>query len=305
MSLAILFGGQGTQHAAMLPWLEPCAEAAATLSLLAAQLGGDWRSRLADPDWGQSNAVAQPLLTGLSLAAWQGLAPHLPAPAVVAGYSVGELAAFCVAGVFDGAQAMALASDRAAAMDRSAAGLDTGLLSVQGLDAKSLITACERHGLSLAIRLAADRAVLGGLCAALVLAERDLSAAGARCTRLLVRVASHTPWMSAAAAEFEVRLGAVAMSSPQSILVCNHSGAAEHEPARLKHLLARQIATTVLWDSCLDTIAERRVRCVLEVGGGHALADLWRDRYPGVPARSADEFRSAQAIARWVNTVLR
>ncbi len=305
MSLALLFAGQGTQHATMLPWLEACPEAAPTLARISAQLGADWRTRLADAEWSQSNAVAQPLLTGLGLAAWQSLAPRLPLPTVVAGYSVGELAAFCAAGVFDGVQAMALAGDRAAAMDRSAAGVETGLLSVQGLDAKALFAACERHGLSLALRLAADRAVLGGLSAALVLAERELSAAGARCTRLQVRVASHTPWMSAAAVEFEARLGAVAMSSPHSILVCNHSGASEREPGRLKHLLARQIATTVLWDSCMDAIAERRVRCVLEVGAGQALTNLWRDRHPDVPARSADEFRSAHAIARWVNTVLR
>jgi [acyl-carrier-protein] S-malonyltransferase len=285
--------------------LEGCPEAATTLARISAQLGADWRTRLDDPEWGQRNGVAQPLLTGLGLAAWQSLAPRLPPPTVVAGYSVGELAAFCAAGVFDEATAMALAGDRAAAMDRSVAGLDTGLLSVQGLDAKSLLGACERHGLSLALRLAADRAVLGGLSAALVLAESDLSAAGARCTRLQVRVASHTPWMSAAAIEFEARLAAVAMSSPHSILVCNHSGAPEREPGRLKHLLARQITTTVLWDSCMDAIAERRVRCVLEVGAGRALTNLWRDRYPDIPARSVDEFRSQHAISRWVNNVLR
>ena len=55
----------------------------------------------------------------------------------------------------------------------------------------------------------------------------------------------------------------------------------------------------------MDAIAERRVRCVLEVGAGHALTKLWRERYPDIPVRSADEFRSAQAIIRWVNTALR
>ena len=305
MSLALLFAGQGTQHAAMLPWLEACPNAAPALTLVNAQLGTDWRSRLADPEWAQRNAVAQPLLTGLSLAAWQGLAPSLPAPAVVAGYSVGELAAYCVAGVFGMADAMALAVDRAAAMDRSAAGLDTGLLSVQGLDAKALQATCARYDLSMAIRLAADRAVLGGLSENLAAAEQGLSADGARCTRLPVRVASHTPWMSAAAVAFEARLSAVALSSPRSTLVCNAIGAAEREPGRLKQLLARQLATPVLWDDCMDAIAERRVRCVLEVGAGHALTKLWRERYPDIPVRSADEFRSAQAIIRWVNTALR
>ena len=305
MSLALLFAGQGTQHAAMLPWLEACSAAAPVLTLVEAQFGADWRSRLADPEWAQSNAVAQPLLTGLSLAAWQGLAPSLPAPAVVAGYSVGELASYCVAGVFSVHDALALAVDRAAAMDRSAAGRDTGLLSVQGPDAKALAAACARYGLSMAIRLAADRAVLGGLSEALVAAEQGLSADGARCTRLPVRVASHTPLMSAAAVEFEARLSAVALSSPRSTLVCNAIGAAEREPGRLKQLLARQIARPVLWDNCMDAIAERRVRCVLEVGAGQALTNLWRNRHPDIPVRSVEEFRSAQAIVRWVNTASR
>ena len=305
MSLALLFAGQGSQHAAMLPWLETCSESAATLALIAVQLGPGWRIHLEESEWAQRNAVAQPLLTGLGIAAWQGLAPRLPVPAVVAGYSVGELAAFCVAGVFDAAEAMSLARDRAAIMDRCVAGRDTGLLAVQGLDALALDAACTRHGLSVAIRLGADRAVLGGLSEALAAAEPDLSARGARCTRLGVRVASHTPHLAAAALEFEARLSTVALSSPWSMLVCNHSGATERDPIRLKQMLARQIATTVLWDACMDAIAERRVRCVLEVGPGNALTTLWRDRHPDIPVRSVDDFRSAEAVARWVERALR
>jgi [acyl-carrier-protein] S-malonyltransferase len=305
VSLALLFSGQGTQHAAMLPWLEACPDAAPTLARVNAQLGADWRARLSDPEWAQNNAVAQPLLTGLSLAAWQALAPSLPMPSVVAGYSLGELAAFSVAGVLSVADAMALAADRAAAMDRSAAGLNTGLMSIQGLDAQAIAAACAHHGLSVAIQIAPDRAVLGGLIAALKAAEQALSASGARCTLLAVRVASHTPWMSAAAVEFKARVSAVALSPPHAILVCNHSGAVERDPMRLRQVLARQIASPVLWDHCMDAIAERRVRCVLEVGAGHALTNLWRDRHPDIPVRSVDEFRSAQAVARWVETVLR
>ena len=305
MSLAVVFAGQGTQHAAMLPWLDACPEAAPVLALVNATVGADWRRRLADPDWAHSNAVAQPLLTGLNLAAWHGLAPSLPLPAVVAGYSVGELAACSAAGVFDAADAMALAVQRAAAMDRSAAGLATGLLAVQGLDARAVQAACARFGLAVAIRLAADRAVLGGLSDALGAAERLLSADGGRCKRLQVRVASHTPWMAAAAVEFEAALGPLRLSSPHTVLVCNRTGAAEADAGRLKQLLAQQIACTVLWDDCMDAMAERRVRCALEVGAGHALADLWRGRFPDIPARSVDEFRSASAVARWVDSVLR
>jgi [acyl-carrier-protein] S-malonyltransferase len=44
----------------------------------------------------------------------------------------------------------------------------------------------------------------------------------------------------------------------------------------------------------------RRVGCVLEIGPGAALARMWNQRFPDVPARSVDEFRSRSAIVDWV-----
>jgi len=69
MSVALLFPGQGTQHAAMLPWLDGCDAARPVLARMAALLGDDWRARIADAAWSQSNAVAQVLLAGASVAA--------------------------------------------------------------------------------------------------------------------------------------------------------------------------------------------------------------------------------------------
>ncbi len=304
MSLALLFPGQGTQHPEMLRWVDDDPAAAATLARLAQDIGSGWRAHLADADWACSHAVAQSLLTGLSLAAWDCLAPRLPAPAVVAGYSVGELPAFCAAGVFDTATAMQLARARAGAMAQAMSGLDGGLLAVQGPSAAALAQACTRHGLDLAIRLGPDRAVLGGPDASLRAAQSALQAAGAQCTRLAVQVASHTHWMADAALAFARQLGSLPFAPPRATLVCNLGAATPRSPAALKHALAGQIAATVPWDACQDAIAERRVRCVLEVGPGSTLSRLWNEREPAVPARSIDEFRSADAAARWVHGVL-
>ena len=304
MSLALLFPGQGTQHVATLPWLDSRQEAAATLQLLASTLGVDWRSRLADPTWATANRVAQLLITGLSIAAWQCLATKLPAPAVIAGYSVGELAAFCAAGVFDAATAMSLAQDRADAMERSAAGQRTGLLAVHGGPTAVLDRLCERHALSLAIRLGPDSAIVGGLASSLDAAEADLAVGGLRSTRLAVHVASHTPWMSEAAASFAGRLAAATLATPRATLVCNLTAAATRAPEDLARCLAGQIASPVLWDACMDAIAERGVRCVLEVGPATTLSTLWRARHPSIAVRSVDEFRSPDAIAAWVDKVL-
>jgi [acyl-carrier-protein] S-malonyltransferase len=304
VSLALLFSGQGTQHPAMLPWLDACPAAAPALAGVSQRFGADWRLRLQDLPWAQRNAVAQPLLTGLDIAAWQALSPLLPRPAVVAGYSVGELAAFCAAGVLDGVQALALASERAGAMDRCVVGQDTGLLAVNGADSATRDACCQRCGLAIAIYMASDRVVLGGLSEALSAGEVELTASGARCTRLAIGIASHTPWMAAAAAEFEALLADVPLRPPNATLVCNFSGTAERDTTLLRQQLARQIAAPVQWQACMEAVAERRVRCVLEIGPGSALAKLWNEQHPDIPARSADEFRSAASIARWVGTTL-
>lgn len=300
MTLALLFPGQGTQHPDMLPWLAGEARALPLLARLADELGADWPSRLPDTAWATDNRVAQTLITGLSLAAWQSLAPHLPAPAFIAGYSVGELPAFSAAGVFDVATAMDLALMRARLMSASLHGRSTGLLAVSGLALKAREDIGQRHGLTEAIRLAPDRAVLGGLVQALDDAAAAFATEGALVTRLAVRVASHTPWVAGAVSPFESHLQALQFGAPQALLVCNRTGTGVRGAEALKSALAGQIDHPVLWDRCMDTLQESRVDCVLEIGPGSTLSKLWNERETGVPARSVDEFRSASAIVRWV-----
>ena len=300
MGLALLFPGQGAQHPQMLPWLDTQPDARPTLEALARHLGPTWRDRLSDPDWLHANAVAQLLLTGVGIAAWQALAARLPQPTVVAGYSVGELAAFAAAGVFDAATALDLAAVRSQAMSDSVAGRDTGLLAVQGPNALRLAEAT----LPIAIRINAERVIVGGVAADLDAYATRWSAAGLRCTRLPIGIASHTPAMAVAAAAFARRLAAVDLQAPRITVVCNFTGAASRNPAALAAALAGQVASTVRWDDCMDSIAERGVRCVLEVGPGAALAAMWRERHPDIPVRSIDEFQRPEGVLDWVRRQL-
>lgn len=301
MSLALLFPGQGSQHPQMLHWLDDQPEAQPVLQALAQQLGGTWRDRLGDTGWLHANAIAQPLLTGMAIAAWQTLAPRLPPPAVVAGYSVGELAAFAVAGVFDATTAIELAAARAQAMNDSAAGQHAGLLAVQGPHALALAQAST---LAIAIRIHAEFVLVGAAAAALDAQAERWRAQGLRCTRLPIAIASHTPAMASAAAAFARRLASTELHTARTAVVCNFTGTASRNPSALSTALAGQIASTVRWDDCMDCIAERQVRCVLEVGPGAALAAMWRERHPGIPARSIDEFHSPEGAALWVGRQL-
>jgi [acyl-carrier-protein] S-malonyltransferase len=304
MSLALLFPGQGVQHPEMLRWIDDHPLARPVLEPMAQHIGLDWRKRLDDPEWSSRNGVAQCLLTGLLLASWQTLAPLLPEPALVAGYSVGEIAAFGAAGVFDASQALELAARRAQAMDISAAAGHGGLISATGVPAAGIAELCARRGLTVAIHLGPDRWVLGGALADLLPAQAELQASGAESVTLRVSVASHTPQMQPAAEAFEALIEPMCWRTARALVVTNLDGTGERQPLALKRALARQISRTVQWHRSMETIAERMPRCVLEVGPGTTLSRMWAARHPDIPARSADEFHSSEAVAAWVRKTL-
>lgn len=296
MRWALVFSGQGAQHAAMLPWLARDAHVQA----LEATLGTDWRARLADPQLAFDNRRSQVLLTATACAAWAQLRPLLGAPAVIAGYSVGEMAAFAAAGVFDAQTAIVLAGRRAACMDDAAAHSQTGLMGVSGMPASGAEELCARFDLDVSIRIDAGSVVLGGPRDRLDDAAAEAGARGWHCTPLNVAMASHTRWMRGAAEAFERILAGVECHRPTLPLCSNLLGSTVRDGETARRALAGQIAQTVRWDQCMDRIAAHGVSAVLEIGPGQALARMWRERHEDIPARSADEFRHAAAIAAWL-----
>jgi [acyl-carrier-protein] S-malonyltransferase len=299
MSYAVLFAGQGTQHPGMLPWLEREPACAPALQCLVNAVGRDWRAQLDDAGTRSRNTYAQPLIVGTALAAWAALAAQLPEPPVaLAGYSVGELAAYACAGVLPDAVAIALALQRAALMDAAVAGLQTGLLSVSGLRAEQVLQA--HAELECAIALGAEQGIYAGELVALQACAANLSLQGAVCKLLEVRVASHARWMASAAQGFAAQLESIPFARPQAAMVPNASGASTRDPHTLRHALSTQIATTVQWAASMDALAEQGVACVIEVGAGSTLSKLWNQRHPTIPARSIAEFRDAAGAARWL-----
>jgi [acyl-carrier-protein] S-malonyltransferase len=304
MSVALLFPGQGTQHEGMLGWLETSAAAQPVLARMAELLGDDWRARLRDSAWSQSNAAAQVLVTGASVAAWTALAPALPRVAAVAGYSVGELGACVAAGMLEAGEALTLARRRAAAMDAIAGEGTAGLLGVANVDAGDVEQACARWHLEVAIRTGERRCVIGGPTSALAEAALHLEARGASATLLGVRVASHTSAMRAAVPAVARALESAHWRTPRAPWVAGITGAVVRDVDAVRRLLADQVATTVRWDACMDSVAERRPDAVLEVGPGTTLARLWRERHPDIPVRSCAEFASADEAGAWVRGTL-
>ncbi len=162
--VAILCSGQGRQHAAMFDLAANCAEAEPIFAVAAGILGQDPRRfvQQAAPADLFSNLSGQILCCTQALAVCAALGTSRPARAVIAGYSVGELAAWGCAGAVNGPSTLSLAQCRATLMD-SAAPSDGGLAAVVGLNRVALEPMLAPHAVSIAIVNDVDSFVVGPL----------------------------------------------------------------------------------------------------------------------------------------------
>ena len=304
--LAILCPGQGAQHPAMFDMartdpqasrlLEQCFDDPALAALLRASLDGPERF---------ANRVAQPSIVAATLAMWAALGPSLPQPALVAGYSIGELAAWGVAGALDPFETVKLAFERAQLMDACmASGPPQGMVALSAMPDGSVEALLRRVGFHAAIVTGDDTLVAGGPAAAREALCEAAVALGGRATVLPVEVASHTPLMQGAVAPFAALLQAQRWSAPAFPVLSGISAEPLQDAGRAIDHLARQLAEPIHWKECMDALVEAGVTVALELGPGAALSRMLQARHPHIACRSVTEFRSLDGICSWLGRQL-
>ena len=300
MTLAVLCPGQGAQHPALFDQVGAHAESAHVIDAAAQALGEDPRAWLHQGDTIFRNAVAQPLICILQLAQWALLRSHLPAPAVLAGYSVGELACYGVSGALGAGELVRLTRARASAMDAAAAANPGRLIGVRGLSRTALRRLCEATQAFIAIVTADDAFVVGCSAAALDHVRERCESAGAKITDLRVDIASHTPLLAAATDDFRITLEASTLRASTIPVIAGVDAGLVTTRDRAIATLSAQISHTVEWAQCLDALHERGCRVFVELGPGRALSRMLRERFNDVDARAVEEFRDFAGLARWV-----
>ena len=299
MRIAVLFSGQGNQQPDHFMRLRQGAgpDLAAALQKALPTL---WD---ADPPPSEAlspNRIAQPLIFGLQLQLWVALAPRLPRPICFAGYSLGEMAACCAAGLFTPATGIALCSARARLMD-VAVSEPAGMLAISGLARMQIQELTAGTTAQIAICNGADQFVIGGLIADLdSLAEAAESVGALRVARLAVTTPSHTALLASATAQFPDLVAASCANRLTERVLSAIDGRRLSTAEQAITALARQLSMPLDWATCMDAVAEHQPDRVLEVGPGAALARLWAGRFPAIPVRAVDEFRSLDGVVEWV-----
>ncbi|HEL3818098.1 TPA: malonate decarboxylase subunit epsilon [Stenotrophomonas maltophilia] len=302
MSLALLCPGQGAQHAAMFDRVRDLPAARHTLDAASTVLGRDVLSAAAADDR-FDNAQAQPLLCAASLAQWHGLRDSVPTPTLIAGYSIGELAAHAIAGSFDATTCLALAAQRAQLMD-GASPADAGLQAVLGLERHVLQPLCDLHGAHVAIANGQDHFIVGGTHASLLRLADAAQAQGADIRPLPVHVPAHTPLLAAAVAPFAAALAASPLQAPRLPLLAGIDARPVRDRVMAVHTLSAQLAQTIEWAQVMRQAFELGARVFLQLGPGNALARMVAPAYPCCEVRAVEEFQSLEGAAAWVRSAL-
>ena len=303
---AILCSGQGYQAAGMFDLLADAPEASPVFEATKFVLDGkDPRQlvREACNDELHADKVGQILCCTQAMAAWAVLSAKVPRPLVVAGYSVGELAAWGVAGLLDHKGVLDLVVQRAAAMDKATTE-PSGLVAIRGLGRDRLDPICKAHGAYVAIVNAEDQMLVGGTRKALDAVVHDAQAAGAeRTTVLPVAVPSHTPLLAEASHSFRQALGKAHLPAevpPGVRLLSGIDGDTVFDVRAGTDKLARQIQQTVDWASCMESCRASGVTKIVEFGPGHALAHMMHEFMPDSDVHSLSEFHSLPGCEHWV-----
>lgn len=292
MSVALLFSPQGSQAVGMGRAL---AEASEPARLAYAEADATLGWPVSETCWSgpeerlNDTRQTQPCLLVTSVAAMRALAERAdPAPAMVAGHSVGEYAALVAAGVLDLAAALRLVARRGELMAEAGAG--GAMSAVLGLDratVEEVVTSLARPTeLVVANDNAPGQVVISGAREAVEAAEEGLRAAGARrCLRLPVSGAFHSPLMASVAERLAQTFAAEEWRAPRIPVVSNVTAEPETDPGRIRALLAEQVRSPVEWVRSVRRMVDDGVDTVVECGSGAALV--------GMVARIAPDVRGA------------
>lgn len=261
--LAIVAPGQGAQRPGFLaPWLEldafasTLAKFSEATQLDLAHFGTD-----ADEDTIRDTAVAQPLLVAASLAAARVLDVE---PDLVAGHSVGELAALALAGVVTDAEAASLVAIRGRAMAEAAAQRPTAMTAVVGGEADEVLAAIEAAGLTAANHNGAGQIVAAGTVEQLeALAQHPPHRA--KLMPLSVAGAFHTVHMQPAVEALAHAAAQIQPQQPRVTVLSNRDGASVADGADALERIVQQVAHPVRWDQCMDTMRTLGVTGILEL----------------------------------------
>lgn len=228
--------------------------------------------RLNETQW------TQPALLTTSVAALAALEARVdPAPAYVAGHSVGEYAALVAAGAISFPDTLRLVARRGELMARST--VEGGMAAVIGLDRETVGEVIASFASPADLVVANDNApgqvVISGTRSALIEAEPALRQAGARrVISLSVSGPFHSPWMADVSEGLVTAIDEANWHDANPPIISNVTAEPVHDAGMIRGLLAEQVRSPVEWVASIRRMVGEGVDTFIECGPDTALTGM-------------------------------
>jgi malonyl CoA-acyl carrier protein transacylase len=261
---AILFPGQGSQTEEMRDTVRRVRPD--LLAAVSDALGEDPFRRVGD-----GTNYAQPAIFCASLAGWKALGS--PRGELMAGHSLGELAALVAAGALRESDGIELVVLRGRLMQEAgeSAG-DGGMVALLGRGAaEHARELADPNELSIANDNSPQQVVLSGARAAIPRVVAAAGEIGLRAIELDVSGAFHSPMMASAVPEFRTALERVELQ-PTVVPVLSAVTAEPFDDVRLR--LVQALTSPVRWRETMLALRELGAERFVEVGPGRVLTGL-------------------------------
>jgi [acyl-carrier-protein] S-malonyltransferase len=279
---AFLFTGQGSQAVGMLNGFAGNPVVEQTVAEASEALGQDLGRLIADGPKEELDLTTntQPVMLTAAVAVYRAwIAAGGPAPAVVAGHSLGEYSALVAAGVIPFKDAVPLVRFRAQAM-QDAVPVGQGTMAViLGLAADDVRALCVEAAQGQVVEAVnfnePTQIVIAGHTAAIDRACELAKAKGAkRAMKLAVSAPFHSSLLKPASDRLRAYMAGIEFSEPQIDLINNVDAAILNDPDAIKDALVRQAAGPVRWVEAMQKMAASGVTQVIECAPSKVLIGM-------------------------------
>jgi len=307
MKFALVFPGQGSQSLGMMSaYFGASADNPVirnTFAEASAALGRDlWQLATDGPAEALNQTVnTQPLMLTADIAVYRlWLDKGGPAPALLAGHSLGEYAALVAAGVIAFSDAVPLVEYRAKAMQEAVPAGEGGMAAILGLDADSVRAACAESAQGQVVEAVnfnmPEQTVIAGHAAAVQRAADACKAKGAKRAMMLpVSAPFHSPLMRPAAEKLGQRLATLKFSAPGIPVINNVDVVCLDDPEKIKEALIRQAASPVRWVETMQAMSAQGISHIYECGPGKVLTGMTKRCADGLTGGAMADLASLEA----------
>lgn len=289
--IAFVFSGQGDQYPGMGKELAEKYPAAAAVFDMCDSIrpGTSAQCFNGTEEELKETKNTQPCLFAMELAAANVLFDKGIKPDSVAGFSLGEVTASTVAGVFDNETGFRLVIRRGELMQTEAEKFDTSMAAVVKLTPEQIQEICDGYSDVYPVNFnCPGQITVSGLASQMADFSADVKKAGGRALPLKLKGAFHSPFMENAAKAFGEELSKADIKEKNIKLYSNLTS--EPYTDDVQGLLSRQICSPVLWEKIIRNMIADGVDTFIEIGPGKTLTNMIKKIDNSVNAQTVTEY---------------